>query len=60
MKPSAVIHMVGVVAFGLLYVPFNTLTGGGAKMLALAILYLLALRLLGQVLDRRIDRYNKP
>lgn len=60
MKPSAVIHLVGVVAFGLLYVPFNALTGGGAKMLALAILYLLALRLLGQVLDRRIDRYNKP
>jgi 4-hydroxybenzoate polyprenyltransferase len=60
MKPSAVIHLVGVVAFGLLYVPFNTLTGGSAKMLALATLYLLALRLLGQVLDRRIDRHNKP
>lgn len=60
MKPSAVIHLVGVVAFGLLYVPFNTLTGGGARMLALAILYLLALRLLGQVLDRRIDRHHKP
>jgi len=59
MKPSAVIHLVGVVAFGLLYVPFRTLTGGGAQMLALAILYLLALRLLGQVLDRRIDRRNR-
>lgn len=60
MKPSAIIHLVGVVAFGLLYVPFKTLTGGGAQMLALAILYLLALRLLGQMLDRRIDRRHKP
>ena len=60
MKPPANIHLVGVVAFGLLYVPFKTLTGGGAQMLALAILYLLALRLLGQMLDRRIDRDHKP
>lgn len=60
MKPSAIIHLVGVVAFGLLYVPFKTLTSGGAQMLALAILYLLALRLLGQMLDRRIDRRHKP
>lgn len=60
MKPSAVIHLVGVVAFGLLYATFKTLTGGGAQMLALAIVYLLALRLLGQVLDRRIDRDHKP
>lgn len=60
MKPSAIIQLVGVVAFGLLYVPFKTLTGGGAQMLALAILYLLALRLLGQMLDRRIDRDHKP
>jgi hypothetical protein len=60
MKPSAIIHLVGVVAFGPLYVPFKTLTGGGAQMLALAIIYLLALRLLGQMLDRRIDRDHKP
>ncbi|WP_020164319.1 hypothetical protein [Methyloversatilis discipulorum] len=60
MKPSAIIHLIGVVAFGLFYVPFKTLTGGGAQMLALAIVYLLALRLLGQVLDRRIDRDHKP
>ncbi|MGC4404046.1 hypothetical protein [Methyloversatilis sp. MC4-4] len=60
MKPSAVIHLVGVVAFGLLYAPFKTLTGGGAQMLVLAIVYLLALRLLGQMLDRRVDRDHKP
>lgn len=59
MKPSAVIHLVGVVAFGLLYAPFRALTGGGAQMLALAMLSLLALRLLGQALDRRLDRHDR-
>lgn len=59
MKPSAVIHLAGVVAFGLLYVPLKALAGGTAQMFALAMLCLLALRLLGQALDRRLDRHDR-
>lgn len=50
------VYFVGVIVLGLFYEQVKTATGGGPLFVALAIAYLVVVRVVGHFVARRFDR----
>ena len=52
-RASAIVYLVGVVLLGLFYEKVKRETGGGALFVAAAVAYLLMLRFIGFLVEKR-------